>query len=47
MVSAITDHTVRDLPLTGTIDQFDDSTDTLGQRTRTRTIINALYPGRG
>jgi hypothetical protein len=38
---------VRDLPLTGAIGQFVDSTDTLGERTRTRSIINALYPRSG
>jgi hypothetical protein len=43
LISSITDHAVRDLPLTGAIDQFVDSTDALAHRARSRRLANGLY----
>lgn len=42
LVATITDPMVRDLPLTGAIDQFVDSTDVLSHRTRSRLVAEAL-----
>ena len=44
LISGIHDPAIRALPLTGAIDQFVDSTDALGHRTRSRALAAALYP---
>ncbi|WBB76056.1 DUF4037 domain-containing protein [Micromonospora sp. WMMD1128] len=44
LIDAIGDPALRALPLTGAIDQFVDSTDVLGHRTRSRKLTAALYP---
>jgi hypothetical protein len=43
LISSITDPALRDLPLTGAIDQFVDSADALGHRTRSRALTIALF----
>lgn len=47
LLAAVTDPAVRDLPLTGTIDQCADSTDVVAHRTRSRLVTEALFPPRG
>jgi hypothetical protein len=44
LTRSITDPAIRRLPLTGTVDQFVDSTDALAHRTRSRALVAALYP---
>ncbi|KAA2266597.1 DUF4037 domain-containing protein [Solihabitans fulvus] len=44
LMATITDPAIRDLPMTGAIDQFVDSTDVLAHRTRSRHLAAALYP---
>jgi hypothetical protein len=46
LINSIADPGMRGLPLTGAVDQFIDSTDALGHRTRSRRLANALYPPR-
>jgi hypothetical protein len=43
LMRTVTDPAVRELPLTGTVDQFADSTDALAHRTRSRGLAAALY----
>lgn len=43
LLDTITDPVIRDLPRTGAIDQFVDSTDVLAHRTRSRSLSEALY----
>jgi hypothetical protein len=44
LIRSIADPALRVLPLTGAIDQFADSTDALGHRSRSRALAAALYP---
>jgi uncharacterized protein DUF4037 len=46
LLDCITDSGIRALPLTGAIDQFVDSTDTLHNRALSRSLTEALYPSR-
>ncbi|MFJ8912724.1 DUF4037 domain-containing protein [Amycolatopsis sp. NPDC102389] len=46
LITTIHDPALRDLPLTGAIDQFVDSTDALGPRALTRRLAQALVPNR-
>jgi hypothetical protein len=46
LLDGITDRALRDLPPTGAIDQFVDSTDALARRARARAVVAGLYPGR-
>ncbi|MFD2415371.1 DUF4037 domain-containing protein [Amycolatopsis pigmentata] len=46
LIATIRDPALRDLPLTGAIDQFVDSTDALGSRTLTRRLAQAVFPNR-
>lgn len=39
LAATIRDPAVRDLPLTGAVDQFVDSTDALADRARTRRLV--------
>jgi hypothetical protein len=45
LIATIRDPILRAHPLTGTLDQFADNTDALGDRTRARTLASALYKG--
>ncbi|MET9263880.1 DUF4037 domain-containing protein [Amycolatopsis sp. NPDC004079] len=46
LIATIHDPALRDLPLTGAIDQFADSTDALGSRTLTRRLAQAVFANR-
>lgn len=46
LIATIHDPALRNLPLTGAIDQFVDNTDALGHRRLTRLLAQPVFPGR-
>ena len=46
LLDGISDPGLRDLPLTGAVDQFADNTDLLGDRSATRTVTAVLTAAR-